>query len=193
MDKKSLLSKIIGRKEIVDYSYAILFFLISSFFLIFAVRPALSIAFSLKRESADLKRINDIYERNILKLVDIQANLESIRDKLSLLDSAIPQRPGVNTLVQDVRSAAEEQGITIENFEMSTIDLKKMSDEKKVKTITITIQTNANYQSTEQFIQKIIDQKRLKTIGKLQIKKDDKTQSGSSQLHITLETDAYHL
>jgi hypothetical protein len=61
MDKQSLVKKLLGQKEAKDYSYAVLFLIISSFFALFAIKPALSIAFSLKREAADLDRINILY------------------------------------------------------------------------------------------------------------------------------------
>ena len=71
IDKKTLLKGILNRKDLVDYTYGILFLIISSFFLFFAIRPALTIAFSLQRESIDLKKLNAQYEENVLKIVEM--------------------------------------------------------------------------------------------------------------------------
>lgn len=193
MDKKSLITKLLGRHEIVDYSYAILFFLISSFFLVFAVKPALSIAFSLQRESIDLKRVNDVYERNILKLVDIQSNLEQIRDQLYLLDTAVPPTPYVQALVTDVRGIATEEGLNLRNFEITPINFKNAAGGKKVQMVTISMQTDGSYQAASDFIQKMIEQKRLKTISKIQMSRDERSASSSSQLRIVIETNGYYL
>ncbi len=193
MDKKSLLVKILGRKQIADYSYAILFFLISSFFLIFAIKPALSIAFSLERESGDLKRVNDIYEHNILKLVDIQSNLERIRDRLDLLESAVPLKPDTQKMILDIRKAATDQNIEIRNFEMSNVDLKKSTSGKKARTITISLQLDADYPSTTAFINEILSEKRLKTIKRLLIAKDTKSATDSSKLRVTIEVEGHYL
>lgn len=193
MDKKKLLSKIFGRKELADYSYTVLFFLISSFFLIFAIKPALSIAFSLRRESGDLKRVNDVYEQNILKLVDIQANLERIRDKLELLETAVPPRPDTQGIVADIKRAAADQGLLIKNFDISKVDLKKSDDKKNIKVIAINVQADTDFQSISGFVQKLITQKRLKLIKKLSIFKDDKNATGSSVLRVIFETEGYYL
>jgi hypothetical protein len=45
-----------------DYSYAIMFFLVSTFFVVFVIRPVLSIAVALQKESSELEQVNKVYE-----------------------------------------------------------------------------------------------------------------------------------
>lgn len=50
MNTKELILKLTQDKKVKDYSYAILFFAISSFFAWFVIKPVLGIAFSLDRQ-----------------------------------------------------------------------------------------------------------------------------------------------
>lgn len=193
MEKKRLLQKIFKKKEIKDYTYAILFFSISSFFLIFAIRPALTIALSLKRESSDLRRVNDLYERNILKLVEIQSTLESIRDKTPLLQGAIPEKPETNVLISDITNAAKISGLNVKNFQLASISLKKTASQNELKHIKVQLQSNSNFQSTDGFIEALMQQRRLKTIKRLQIIKEKATETASGQLKVIIDFEGYYL
>jgi Tfp pilus assembly protein PilO len=193
MDKQSLVKKLLGQKEAKDYSYAVLFLIISSFFALFAIKPALSIAFSLKREAADLDRINILYENNLTKLVDVQTSLEKVRDKTYLLDMAAPKMPETKTLIDDIKQSASSEGILIQKLSLSDVDLKNDSKSKDLKVIAINMETRSNFTSVNNFIHKITDQKRIKTLRSLKILSDESVASGEGQLRIVMEIEGFYL
>src|SRR3990167_863968 len=51
--------------EMVDYFFVIFFLLIFSVFIIFAIKPSLITAYSLKKEEIDLTKIDKVYEEKI--------------------------------------------------------------------------------------------------------------------------------
>jgi Tfp pilus assembly protein PilO len=193
MDKQSLVKKLLGKKEAKDYSYAFLFLVISSFFAVFAIKPALSIAFSLKREAADLDHINVLYENNLTKLVDVQTSLEKVRDKTYLLDLAAPKMPETKTLIDDIKQSASSEGILISKLSLSDVDLKNESKSQDLKKISINMETKSNFTAVNKFIHKITDQKRIKTVRSLKILSDEAVASGSSQLRIVMEIEGFYL
>ena len=193
MDKKILIQKILNKKEIKDYTYAILFVIISIFFLIFAIRPALTIAISLKREAQDLHKLNVSYETNILKLVEIQSVLESIRDKTRFLEAAIPQKPETSILINDITNAAQSTGFKIKSFQIASIGLKKASVQNELKRIEIQMQSNSGFQNIDGFIETIISQRRLKTIKQFQIMKEKGIGTSSAQLKVIIDFEGYYL
>ena len=61
IDKTTLINRLTQSKETKDYTYAILFLLISSFFAFAVIRPVITIAVSLDREAKDLRVTNDFF------------------------------------------------------------------------------------------------------------------------------------
>lgn len=194
MDKKSILKTIFEKKELNDYTYSILFFLISSFFLIFAIRPALSIAFGLKREVVDLRAANQLYEENILKLVELQSAMEQVRDRLYLLTEALPGNPDLYKTVIDIQNAVGKGNLSIKSIETSAIQLKdKGNSDKKVKEIVVTLQAEGSYEATRSFLDALSAQRRLKAIKKMQVLRDKSGASESATLKIITDIEAYYL
>lgn len=193
MDKKAVIQKILHRKEIKDYTYATLFFLISSFFLVFAIKPALTIAFSLKKEVSDLRKINATYESSILKLVEIQSALESVRDRRALFDTAIPQKPETDSFISGIETAAQSAGVVYKNLVLAPVNLKAASESSNLKRLTLTLYSNIDFKTIDGFLENLINQKRLKTIKKLQILKEKSDATSSSQLKVIIDLDGYYL
>lgn len=193
MDKKTILRNIFGREEVRDYTYQILFFLLASLFAYLIIKPALSIAFSLKREAQDLKNIREVYEKNRDRLVSLTTNLTFIRDKIYLLDIALPRLPGTKILIDDIKNAATENNLVIEDLNLSNVNLKSDKDMNQLKILSISMQTSGNFTDAKGFILKLSDQARLKTIKNLRILKEDKEASESGGLKVILELEGYYL
>jgi len=193
MEKQLLIKKILSKREIRDYTNMILFFFISSFFIIFAIKPALTVAVSLKREAFDLERINNIYEKNILKLVDIQTKLESVRDKTYLLDQALPKKPEIKTLIDDLKKTASVEGMLINTLTLPSVNLKSKTKNNQLKPLTINMETTAEFPNVKSFLQKIISQRRIKTIKNLKILREGNFSTTSALLKIMMEVEGYYL
>ncbi|MDA1316402.1 MAG: hypothetical protein O3B87_00080 [bacterium] len=130
MDKNSLLKLLLSKEDIRTYGYNVGFFIVFSFFLIFAIRPNLVTAFNLQKELQELKLKDKQTEEVILQVVSYQSTLEEYRDKLPLLDQAVPSAPTIAQVIDEVRKSASDSGILINVLSVESIDLKGSSVDK---------------------------------------------------------------
>ncbi len=194
MDKYTILQKFLNKKEAKDYTYAVLFFVLSSIFAIFAIKPALSIAFNLTRKVSDLRHVNEIYEKNLNELVDLQTQMQKVQDKSYLLDDAIPHMPDTKVLIDDIKRSASQEGILINKLNLEDLDLKNNSTTKVTKLVTINMETITDYKSVQVFLKNFLDQRRLKNIRQMKITTDEESvSSDSSKIRIQLEIEGYYL
>ncbi|KXK12042.1 MAG: Pilus assembly protein, PilO [Microgenomates bacterium OLB23] len=205
--QKPIIDRLKERK-VQDFSYAILFFArFVIFLLFFVIRPVLAIAVALRREGQDLERINKVYEDNIAKVLQLQADLEHVRPKSYLLNEALPENPKVDVLIGDVRKAAAEENITLEAVAIAGLQLKGTAEGKKEETaqngvvrgVKIDITIAGSYEDAVRFVQAIARQRRIKTIESVEIAKDvvkDPKATGSASpaaVKLKMNVQAYYL
>lgn len=182
--------KNIFNKKIEDYTYVILFLLVFSIFIFFAIWPSLKTAFSLLKEKKDLEIIDKIYEEKIINIYNMQQSLEENREKLYLIDEAVSTNPQVNKMIDDIKKSADKNNFFIKKANIADVNLSQTK--KELGVIKLIIEGKSDYENFNQFINDIFEQKRLKTIENLLISKD-KESTESSQLQITFTIDGYYL
>lgn len=192
MDKESLIKQFTSKKA-KDYTYAIIFFLIFSFFIFFVIRPNLVNVFSLQEELGKLRIMDAGYENVIKKIINIQTFLETNRSDLYLLDQAVSSTPQINKLVQDIESAASASGIIVTQINISKIDLKDKTVRTKKNTLTVNIATHTGFGEARDFINNLISERRLKTLKSITFDKNEKSSSTSAELEIKIDLEGYYL
>lgn len=189
------ITKKIFTKKATDYTFTILFFLIFSLFILFAIKPSLTTAVSLKKEESDLKIIDSKYESNIINIVSVQSLMEEHREKLPLLTDAISDHPQVNKMIDDIKKASDQTAFVIKKAgieEVSLLDTKN----KKLQTLLLTIEGSSDFDILMRFIQSLSNQRRLKTIEKIVITNSGNLEgqaSSSGQLKVIMNVEAYYL
>ena len=192
MEKKQILKKLLSQKN-KDYTYAIAFFLIFSFFILFIIRPNLVSVFEANNKIEELHTLDTFYNTQIDKIIELQTTLEENRDNMLLLNQAIANKPEVNKILSDVDISSQEGGLVTSGITVSDINLKEKEDGDKLKSFTLNMNFNGDFQNSVSFIKKIFDQRRLKTISNLGISRDEKESSESSKLQITMMILGYFL
>jgi Tfp pilus assembly protein PilO len=196
MDKKTVtLKQIVEQlksKKAKDYTYLTFFFLIFSIFIIFAIRPSLVTAFSLRQQRADLAKLDFQYENVVSNIVVNQSTLENLRDKLYLTDDAFPPGALINKLVSDIESAGAANSITYINENIGEVDLVQKTGNKS-QAVLINVEATCTFDDLLNFIQGISSQRRLKLIKQLSIAKDTEEASESSQLKVLMQIEGYYL
>lgn len=182
--------KSIFNQKTQDYTFVILFFLIFSIFIFFAINPSLKTAFSLKKEEADLTKVDTLYEQKIMNITDIQNQIEENRDNLPLLNQAVSQYPEVNKMFDDVKTIADKNSFTITKANISEVNLKQTT--KKIEKLTLNIEGKTGFDNLLGFMNDLFAQRRLKMIDDLTINKD-KDSTNSGQLNVVLTIDGYYL
>ena len=190
--EKSLIIKMLFSKKTQDYTYAIAFFLIFSFFIFYIIRPNLITVFEINTKIEQLKSINKLYGEQIDKIVEVQASLEDNRDDLFLLKEAIATKPEVNKLLSDVDVASEGSKLTSEHISVTDINLKDKGSVNKLKSFIVNMNLLGTFEDTLVFINKIYNQRRLKLLPELEIARGQ-VSSESATLNIRLEVEGYYL
>lgn len=184
------ISKAIFEKKTTDYLYVILFLLIFSIFIVFAIKPSLTTAYSLKKEEVDLTKIDMVYEEKISNITSIQSQIEENRDNLPLLNQALSEQPEVNKIIEDVKNTADKNSITINKASIVDINFSKTNKEKQ--NVRLKLEVTTSFDNLKQFITEILAQRRLKLIDELIVSKD-KDSSGSGNLKVNFIINGYYL
>lgn len=191
MNKSDIIEHVFEQK-IQNYTFGIVFFLIFSFFVVFAIRPNLLALITLQEQLTQLRTVETKYEEAITQIINLQTLVEQNRDNFYLLDESLPNLPKVNKIIDDIKKNASESGITIAKIDISNISLKENIQQNQTKTFKVNIEGDANFAQAKQFIDILIRQRRLKTIKNLGIMKEG-VSTESATLTIQLEIDGYYL
>jgi Tfp pilus assembly protein PilO len=189
MDRKKIL-ELLQQKKVQDYSYSIVFFLIFSFFVYFAIRPNLITAFNLQKELQDVKLQNREYEEKIMQIVNYQSTVEQYRDKFHLLDEAIPNEPQIASIIEDVRTSASSSGTILQSLNAQSVTYKKEKT-KKIMTYTVNLTTKSDISQVELLITNLINQRRIKTVDSIKLTSEDV--EGVRVYTVTFDINSYYL
>ncbi len=177
-------------KKVTDYTFIVLFLLIFSIFIFFAIRPSLKTAFSLRKEEKDLVEIDSLYEKKIVSVSLIQSELEKNRNDLYLIDNALSKNPNVNKIIDDIKIAADKTNFFINKANVSDINLLQVKE--KLGKVEVILEGYSSFPDLLSLIKEIHNQRRLKTIDNLQISKS-KSGTDSSNLSIKINIVGYYL
>lgn len=187
MDKDKLLL-LLRDKKVQDYSYQIFFFLAFAFFAFFAIRPNIITAFNLDKELQELKLKNKEAENIILQIVNYQSVIETYRDKLPLLDEAIPDSPGLAKAVNDVRTTASSSGVIINSLSVESVDFTDAEGTGELLTYQLSLNVDASSEQLNYIITELLNQRRLKMFDSISI-----TSQGNTPSVVSVEIKTYHL
>lgn len=180
-------------KRVKDYSFTIVFFVVFSFFIVFAIRPNLNTVFTLQRQLTELRALDANYENVILHIVDLQTLLENNRDNLYLLDQGLPPTPQVNKVIDDLKRSASEAGLVMKKIDIGEVSLKEDVRKKDLRAFSVAIETDSAFPSIQEFVDRFLTQRRLKMLKNLSIIKESKDSTDSSKLKIKMEVSGYYL
>lgn len=174
-----------------DYTFTTMFFIIFSIFIFFAIKPALSTALSLNKQEIDLKAIDSKYEQLIGQIVQIQSALEEVRDKLYLIDEALPAQPYMNVMMSDVQKSATKNNVAIRKIDMHRVNLVE-SDKNVFRSMVVNVELGSTFDDYIKFENDLMKQRRLKKIKSVTINRDE-IGTGSAVLKIRAEIEGYYL
>lgn len=185
-----VISKSIFEKKGGEYIYIIFFLLIFSVFIVFAIKPSLTTAYSLKKEEKDLTKIDQVYEEKINSITLIQTQMEENRDNLPLLNQSIPEHPEVNKIIEDIKKIADKNSLAISKA--SIVDINLSSTNQELQDIKLIMEVGVSFDKLKQFMTDLSSQRRLKIVDDVVINRD-KESSSSSDLKVVLTIDGYYL
>jgi len=192
LDKNEIIKKLFTKKN-KDYSYAIAFFLVFSFFLLFVIRPNILSVFQANLKIENLKKTNAIYEYQIQNVINAQTVLVDVRDDLQLLDEAATNKPQVNQMIGDITKTIEKNNLTITKLSLVDVNLKDVSRNDLFKPLTFNLGLTGNFEDYFKLMKDFYDQRRIKLLKNVTINKEEKSSSDSGKLRIELQLEGYYL
>ncbi len=190
--EKSLALKRFFSKKTQDYTYAIAFFFIFSFFVFYIIRPNLITVVEINTKIDQLRKINSLYTEQIDKVVEIQSELEGSRDDFLLLKEAIAAKPEVNKVLFDINISSEGANLAAERIAVSDINLKEKGVKDELKSFVIDMNLVGTFDDLMEYIRKIYNQRRLKLISEMDIVRKE-ISSESATLKINLGVQGFYL
>jgi len=192
MNKNDLLETFRNEK-VKEYGFTITFFLIFSFFVIFAIRPNLSSVISLHEQITQLQGLDSQYEDSITKIINLQSVIEQNRDNFYLLDDGLPSAPQVNKVIDDINTNASASGLVIDKIIVEQVSLKEDTSKNKMKEFTVNLETSSDFENIKNFINILLAQRRLKAVENFTLERDESVASGAAPLKVKLQIGGYYL
>ena len=184
------LTPIMKNKKTSSYVSLILSLFSISFFGIFAIRPTLITAVTLSKSVAELKKLDIEYENKISNIITAQSQYEQIRGNIPNIDQALPKDAAFNQLANILEKFTGQSNLTIIQLQIDGSPISRLPPSGKVENIQFSILTNGNYLSSSDFIQHLLNWKRLITVESLELSKEGGTQS--AELRMTLKGKTYY-
>jgi Tfp pilus assembly protein PilO len=192
MEKLPALKKLFSKRA-KDYSYAIVFFLIFSFFILAVIRPNILSVFVAQQKIQKLEKLNEAFDKQINNVISIQSTIEQYRDNFFLLKEAVSRAPQVNKILSDLNNAIGNNHLTVDKINIGEVNLKDVGTGQKLKSVAIHSDLSGKFEDINNLISDLYGQRRLKVIKKMTVGKDEKEASDSSQLKIQLDVEGYYL
>lgn len=174
-----------------DYTFTTMFFIIFSIFIFFAIKPALSTAISLSKQETDLQATDSKYEQLIGQIVQIQTAIEQVRDRLYLIDEALPAQPYMNVMMSDIQSSATKNNVEIRKINIHRVNLVEKGKDI-FRSMVVNVELGSSFEDYIKFEKDLMQQRRLKKIKTVDIGRDE-LGSGSATLDIKAEIEGYYL
>lgn len=184
------LTPLIKDKKTSSYLSLILSLFSISFFGFFAIRPTLITAVTLNKSVADLKKLDIEYENKIGNIITAQSQYEQIRGDIPDIDLALPKDAMFNQLANALEKFAEKANLLIKQLQIDRSPISRLPPSGKVENIQFSILTSGSYISSSDFIQHLLNWKRLIILDSLELSKEGGTES--AELRMTLKGKTYY-
>lgn len=184
------LTPLIKNKKTSSYLSLILSLFSISFFGIFAIRPTLITAVTLNKSVADLKKLDIEYENKIGNIITAQSQYEQIRGDIPGIEQALPKDAAFNQLANALEKFAGTSNVTIKQLQIDRSPISLLPPSGKVENIQFSILTSGSYISSSDFIQHLLNWKRLIMLDNLELSKEGGTES--AELRMTLKGKTFY-
>jgi len=136
---------LLNRADIRTYSGLILFFLTTSFFLAFAIKPTANTITSLNRQIVDGKVTDQKLQEKINALSAAQVEYNKVAPDLPLINSVLPDNPAVVKFAKLVEGVASSAGVDILSLQFSPVDIYNKEAPATKETISTAVLNEHNY------------------------------------------------
>ncbi len=181
---------------------AVFSFLVISLFVLYAIRPTAQTIIFLRREIADKISLNELMENKITALIEAQATFETIQNRLSVIEEALPKNPDAIIVARQLNNLAHISGASVSAMQIPSVPL--VSNEatpgakiaaaaaKQIDEFPITVVISGPYTSLESFMDGLLRMRRIVRVDSLSFKQTQKRTTGDSTLQLSIRLKSYY-
>lgn len=152
---------------------------------IFAINPTLSTIANLQKQLEDAKFVADKLEKKINNLSILQTKYNNIQNDLPTVYEAIPKKSEVPKLTGQIQSVLNESGMQLISIQSSEIVEVTRG---KFYLYNFDLTASGDYQTMENFLEKLIDMQRVTDIKNINISNS----STSESLQFNVQGNAFY-
>lgn len=185
------------KKQVVVYTGLALTFFTISFFALFAIKPTATTIVSLIKEIQTKKEIDQKLQAKINSLREAQANYSLVKDRLDLVDQALPQEPDLISLLYQIEILAQKNNTTIKSLSFGSSYLfgEKGGDSKNTQSpaTSFTLTLGGDFESLNNFLASFESLRRVIGLESFAVSTLRAKEPESSGLNLNLQLKAYYL
>jgi len=195
--KENITGKNVLLKDLQEYIYLSLFFLLSAFFIFFVIRPNLKQVFFANQKLEQLEKINLQYSRLLEKIMAFQNDFQQYREDLVVIDQVVTNSVEINKVISDIQNVIKKGNLVIQSMSVNNIDLKNENKNKAAKAVQIDLLLNGTFPDYFNFLKELNRQRRAKVFDEVIIQKEKDGSlpqaTGSANLKIQLKVSSFYL
>ena len=175
------LSRFYQTKKSRVYTGIILSLLTIAFFVIFAIKPTLTVITQLIRQTKDQKLVTTELEKKISNLSQTQNEYLTVESDLHLVYEALPQDPQATLLIKQLETLAYQSGVGIGRLRLNEVELKKTGFPKTEKQpLNFSFAAFGNYTNLKNFLSSLSTLRRIILVESFSFQKGTGEKSGLS-------------
>lgn len=179
------------KKQVKVYTEIVLSILMVAFFGFFAIRPTLVTISGLFKEIKDKKEIVTQMDQKINNLSKAQANYNQVKNRLYLVDEALPQDPALSLLIKQVESLARVSSVNLESVKFNKTNLQGETGKEEAQEVTFSLAFSGDYKNLKQFLNSLDTLRRVILVESFAFK--SQTEKEVQLLTLTVNARAYCL
>jgi Tfp pilus assembly protein PilO len=179
-------SKLKKTNKKVDYRVISFILFTVSFFVVFAIKPSISLIYTLQKEKTEYEKIDQVLEEKIQQIIMTQAQFMELINNKELVEQALP-----NTHQIEKTKAFLVQKPIINTYNIGKIQVMPAPN-PELNTVIININGNGSYSDLLEFINYINSSRRLVSMDYFTINSSDSgTESATLNFNSVLNTYYY--
>ncbi len=195
------LSPVLKKPKMRATTTAVFSFLAISLFAWYAIRPTAQTIIFLRREIADKTVLNEQMENKISTLIEVQATYETIKDRLPVIEQALPYNPDAVILARQLRNLAVINGASISAIQIPSLPVlgqeatpgAKLTPSKQLEQFPLSVVLSGSYTSIKGFMDGLLTLRRITGIDTISIKPALRQGLPGDALQLSIRLQSYYL
>ncbi len=194
------LTPIMKKPKMRASTTAVFSFLAISLFTWYAIRPTAQTIIFLRREISDKTALNEQMENKITALIESQDTYEKIKERLPIVQQALPPNPDGVILARQLRNLAVISGASISAIQVPSLPIlgkeatpgAKLAPPKPLEEFPVNVVLTGPYASLKTFIDGLLTLRRITSIDTINIRPALRQGLSLDSLQLSIKIQSYY-